>query len=233
MRIHYIRHQAHSDDAKVAFERPHIVILSLPRSGTHFLESSLASHPRIHARGECFKRYLTWIDGDRSKLGSYRFCNKPNCINTAVIMYSKLGQFEAVCGSIFSFKVIHLIRRPRDVALSVVQMEEDKRHLGIRFKPHHSIHDPQQPCASFAQNRVSIVEESVRRCQGTVASMLTSHQQLLTVSYDDLTGNKQVNALSDSACNLLLGFLGLEFYPLRNHLRKTKSGYLPLVDSKS
>jgi hypothetical protein len=41
----------------VGLAKPDVIILSHQRSGTHFLESSLAAHPRIHKRGKCVMQY--------------------------------------------------------------------------------------------------------------------------------------------------------------------------------
>ena len=63
---------------------PDFVIVSSPRSGTHFLETALASHPKIHRRGECVLRFCRSL----APPNRYVFINKPRHLNGAIVMYA-------------------------------------------------------------------------------------------------------------------------------------------------
>ena len=133
----------HAISNQIFIECPDVVILSHPRSGTHFLEASLANHPKIHKRGECFLRYERLIAKERSEqvreMQKFprRFLrvltNRPNRLNIAILMYRKMSFFTDILQfSLADLKLIHLLRNPRHVAISCAQMETDRLHFGVR-----------------------------------------------------------------------------------------------------
>jgi hypothetical protein len=70
------------------FESPYAIIVSHPRSGTHVLESCLASHPKIHKRSECVLRYKQLALKKKLPVGLRDrpiFTNRPGYVNIALV----------------------------------------------------------------------------------------------------------------------------------------------------
>lgn len=199
------------------FDPPDFVILSHPRGGTHFLQASLASHPRVHGRGECI---LARIRG-KEPAGPYIFQNKPGCLNCAIVMYQHAADFEDLCGPLGEFKLIHLLRGAGDVAMSVAQMEADRAVLGEAYKAHHRIFRPAPEHAPISARRVRALQAEIASLQKEMTDELRDHPRLLTITYEELTHGGQVNELAGQAAASLLDFLGLEHLPLKNTLRKS------------
>jgi hypothetical protein len=219
------------------FELPEVLILSYPRSGTHFLQSSLASHPKIHGRGECIMRFKRLISQQPKQEQSqnlpdpFIFTNKPNHLNVAILMY-KLVDFatdEFGC-SLTDFKIIHLIRNPKQVAYSNAQAGANRKSLGAKFKAHYRLHECLPPNSPISLQMVDKIEKEVILLQKKYSKKLGSHPNVLTIDYETLTSGRQVNKISKEYASLLLNFLGLNYAPLRNSLRKT--GIEPNVGTK-
>jgi len=207
------------------FEKPDVVILSCARSGTHFLSTSLASHPKVHTRGECVLRYKR--EGSNKTLSklyreNYRFTNKANCVNTAIIMYPEVHLFEELCGSLFTFKIIHLLRNAEEVAKSIVQKEANISKYGEDYKSHYKIDEECPSNVSYDLARVAALKHAVKAMQIQFLDLLKPHQNILILRYEALTKNKQVNMLPKMLARTILDFLNLDYCPLTNTLRKTR-----------
>jgi hypothetical protein len=206
-------------------DRPDSIILSHQRSGTHFLQASLSSHPAIHGRDEFLMHFRCPASRPGrehdAKLISYDLRNRPGFHNIAIVMYSQVELYEQHIGSIFDVKVIHLLRDPRDVARSYAQMMSDKGVLGIKYRPHYSLGDSAALATpvvdAIAEHKVSRIAELQERFR----EKLAGHGDILTLQYEELTGRRQVNELPDDLASHILRFLGLEFHRLTNRLRKT------------
>jgi hypothetical protein len=93
------------------FDIPEVIILSHQRSGTHFFQSCLMSHPKIRGRGECFDRYekarLSRVECGSEDLALFR--NESGKINVGILMYNQIPSFESWFGVLRGYKLIHLI----------------------------------------------------------------------------------------------------------------------------
>ncbi len=204
------------------FDPPDVLIVSYQRSGTHFLEASLGSHPLVHGRGECVHRYQLHA-GNRALCTRHRrdgiFANRPGLLNTAIVMYSQIETFEQLCGSIFNFKTIHLLRDPEQVARSCGQRRANRKFYGAQCKAHYQLGDVPPPNRPFEVNPDRLRKIIVEQQKHT--RLLAAHPDLLTLRYEELTGNAQVNELPKKYARKILKFLDLPYQPLRNRLLKT------------
>lgn len=202
-------------------EPPHAIILSHQRSGTHLLQAALASHPRVHGRGEFILQYRRRGREPRSANSSDIYVNRPGLVNLGIVMYSECDIFQNVCARLDTMKIIHLLRNPRDVARSVAQMEADRVKLGPDFKAHYTLDEvPHAPAVSSEELRVAI-QAKVAAEQEHFMAQMDGHPRLFVVTYEDLTGGKQTNALARTLAEPILNFIGLEYRPLTCNLRKS------------
>jgi hypothetical protein len=206
------------------FERPDLLLLSHPRSGTHFLAASLESHPKLHSRGECFlglKCPASETEKINENIKKFIFVNKPDKINIAIVMYRDVNILENLCGPLADFRVIHLLRSPDCVARSIVQAKANKKLYGKKHKMHYKINEEVPPNNFVEFDNLEEIKAKIKKCQKEFCKRLKSHTNVLTVSYEELTGNRQVNQIPEDFARRLLTFLNLEYYPLSNQLRKT------------
>ncbi len=238
---------------QIKFDKPDAIILSHPRSGTHFLQASLASHPRVHPRNE-FLRRLGRDASDRFRHFLYSerhiYSNKPGHFNIGIVMYQDLAAFEQLICPLQQIKVIHLIRNANRVAKSFAQLWADNLNYG---KDHRNHYDTQHKALPHVLLTASHVKEVLVEMGGQYASLahatdensldvrlsqlakaiefmqqqyrilLNKHPAVMEVSYDDLTGNAQTNQLSSEFSTAILKFLGLSRCILTNDLQKTGS----------
>lgn len=204
------------------FAPPDVLIVSYQRSGTHFLEASLGSHPGVHGRGECVHRYQLH-SGNRALCARHRrngvFANRPGRLNTAIVMYSQIETFEELCGSIFNFKTIHLLRDAAQVARSCGQRRANRKFYGAQCKAHYQLGEAPPANRPFEVNPDRL--RLIIAAQQKYTKLLAAHPDLLTLRYEDLTGNAQVNELPVKYVKKILKFLDLPYHPLRNRLLKT------------
>jgi sulfotransferase family protein len=209
---------------RLLIERPHIAIVSHQRNGTHFLMASLASHPLIHGRGEFVYQLQRLADVPNNQRDwrdlRFIFRNKPNRMNVAIVQYSQIRLFEALCGELSDIKVIHLLRRPLDTAYSVAQMEADRARLGNRFKAHYRLNETPPPAAQASMARVMELAKALEEVQERFIVRLAKHPHMLRLEYEDLTQGRQVNRLSPRHCREILEFLEAPVQSLSNNLRK-------------
>jgi hypothetical protein len=152
---------------------------------------------------------------------TFIFSNKPERINIAIVMYTYFQYFERLCGSIKTFKTIHLLRNPMNVALSLAQLEVDKAKMGSAFAAHRRHYDSPSIHAPISRERVSKLYEAAKQRQNYFARHLRSHKNALTVSYEDLTNNLEVHMMDKPVALRLLNFLSLDYQPLTTTLGKT------------
>jgi hypothetical protein len=239
--------------APKVFEKPHAIILSVPRSGTHFLQASLASHPRIFSRDEFLVRYANNGSNELDNLLGLRYhayANKPSRLNIGIIMYENIQDYESFFGPLTETKIIHLLRNPLDIALSCLRMETDRKYYQNKFRKHYLQNErplphrkfqigilhallrnicvwspdgspPANSAPSSFEEGIAAIAQVIETMQSHVSRQLASHPDILTVNYDEITGNTQVNRLPKPICVKILDFLDLEYRPLTNNLRKT------------
>jgi hypothetical protein len=208
------------------FESPYAIIVSHPRSGTHLLESCMASHPKIHKRSECVLRYKQLLDKKTRKtaLRDQRiFKNQAGRVNIAIVMYAELPLFEQLCGPVTRVKVIHLLRNPVAVARSFAQWEANKARYGKKARAHYKAGEKPAPNAPFSEESIRSITREVKKQQKKHVALFARHLSALTVAYEEFTDNQQVGHLPEEFCQKILGFIGLPLRPLTCDLRKTGS----------
>jgi hypothetical protein len=210
----------------IVVEPPDAIIVAHQRSGTHFLQASLASHPGVHERGEFILRYKrrnrsTHALANPSDDVPDAYVNLPGRLNIGIVMYSERPIYERMCGPLSNAKVIHLVRDPRDVAISVAQMRADRAVLGGDFKAHYRIHESPPPHAEYSVADIDALVAKVTALQRGFAVECAGFPRALTLSYEEITGGRQVSEIPEHIATRLLEFLGLESRRLTNQLRKT------------
>lgn len=211
-----------SPDNRLVFDRPDAVILSHQRSGTHFLLATLASHPKIAGRGECvlgYRRYLS--TGRINPAMSNNFKNQPHKLNIAIVMYSQVSLFEQLCGSLFNFKIIHLLRNPHATALSLAQWHADRDYGRGEYLPHYRVGQMMPQPRPISMQKVALLEKQIVEVQKRYLRKTNIYCDVLQVAYEDLTQNQQTNRLDQYWARVLLEFLGCDDAPLTNSLQKT------------
>jgi len=211
------------------FEKPDIIILSHPRSGTHFLEGSLGSHPKVHMRRACLLQYQRDSESKEPQ-SRKRFKNKPGHINTAIVMYKQVELFEELCGPLSGVKIVHLLRDAEFVARSCVQYAANKLVYGGKVKAHYRLDETPPANVPIETGDLEKRKAGIERIQSWHLDLLKSHPQVFTVKYEDLTGNKQVTILPEQFSRNILAFMGLEYQPLVVPFQKT--GYESEADGQ-
>jgi len=107
---------------------PQVLIFSTQRSGTHLLASFFEQHPQIHVRGEAFLRY--------ERTGTITE-NIPGKLNMGILMYNQVLTMESLGGTLLQQKIIHLLRDPKAVAQSRLQVQADKKVLRKQYRAHY------------------------------------------------------------------------------------------------
>jgi hypothetical protein len=205
------------------FEKPDVLLVSCQRSGTHFLQASLASHPLIHGRGECVMTYTHTLAATGGAVDDerYRFRNRPGQVNIAIVMYSQVAAFERLCGSLFVYPIIHLKRNAGDVARSAAQMRVDRAVLGSQARAHYRTTEVPHDHAVVPAELVTELEREVVAKQHLYEKVLRDHPQIIKVTYEEMTHGQQVNEFPEGIARRLLSFLNVSYVALRNELRKT------------
>jgi hypothetical protein len=209
-------------DIKI-FERPDVIIISHPRSGTHFLAASLASHPTIHSRGECVQWYTRNVKNPsmiKKGIERHQATNKPGKINIAIVMYCHIEAYHRLCGQIAPSKVMHLLRNPENIARSVLQAAANWHCYGDRYKAHCRVGETALPNAPIDTDRIESEARIIRRLQIQFSKHLQSFNDVLSITYEELTGNQQTSKIPEATARKLLTYLNLEYHPLSNYLKK-------------
>jgi hypothetical protein len=218
---------SHINERKFVIESPDIVILAQQRSGTHFLQSSLSQHPRIQTRGEFVLHYqrmrakgIPNPENEIEESCAFRYRRRQGFVNVGIVMYSQLGDFEELCGPLMACRIIHLIRNPECIARSLIQMDADRKILGKDFRAHyHSSDELVLPPLTDV-----VIEEKIKKVAGAQAEFvnrLAGCPNVLTVTYEELTQNSQVNILDAGSTRKLLDFLNLDMHVLSTKLIKS------------
>jgi hypothetical protein len=207
------------------FDMPQVSILSYPRSGTHLLQSLLASHPHARGRGECFLRYERQILHSKTDTKQYpvheAFFNDPQRLNIGIIMYPIVDMVESYYGPIEKLKLIHLTRDPLSAALSKAQMEANRQVYRNLYESHFSEGQDIMPNQPFSDTWVHKWAASVAAQQRRYVERLKGLSNVFTVTYEAITHNQETHYLSNQISAALLRFLELDVRPLRTSLIKT------------
>jgi hypothetical protein len=154
-------------------------------------------------------------------------------MNIAIVMYSHAPLFEQLCGPLFNFKTIHLTRNALDTAKSAAQWQADRDTSPDRCRAHYRVDQHIPKHMKIPPGRVEAFTKEIEDRQKRAVRRLTLHCDVYTVSYEDLSQNKQTNQFERKMAEPLLKFLGLEYHPLRNSLRKVSGRTTdddPIVD---
>jgi hypothetical protein len=208
------------------FEIPQVIILSYPRSGTHFLESALASHPQIRTRGECFLRYRRRLLDSAHPEHFFRpdsvvYTNSPDKVNIGILMYNVVEFFNEYCGSLTDYRIIHLLRNPRDAAISVLQMRANRAHYGNAYAVHYRIGQVVPPHCPYDVNEVELLEHQIAAEQAKFLLLLRDQQNVLELVYDALLSSHDCDDMPRNIAETILNFLDLPPMPLRTSLQRT------------
>lgn len=198
-------------------EAPEVIILSTQRSGTHLLQSILGGHEKVQARGEFILQFrrkraagVEAPELDPAELAGFRYRCRPGFVNLGIVMYGQIREYEALCGPLLAPKIIHLVRDPLQVARSRLQMQRDREVLGDQYRAHYRVGDDMAlpPVMIDAQAAAALAEE-IRLSQQFHLRLLDGKPNVMTVSYEELCGNRQVSQLPAELGERLFGFLGL------------------------
>lgn len=201
------------------------LILAHVRTGGTFLAHALSSHPQIYCdRGETLHHLSAW-----------RKAGIP-AVKTVKAIWNQDGYFAAGFRAIYrqAFheqiwplvlerkpKIIHLTRRNitrQGVSFGYQQLV---RQGVIPFHPVHTFET--RKVVSVKVNPAVIVKyaEKVRAEIIQARNKFASYPgQILTVSYEAMTGECNTSYVSDKTCESLLDFLGVQKRPLSVELRR-------------
>ena len=180
---------------------PQVIILSTQRSGTHLLLSFLENNSLMHRRGEIF-----WYYRQGRNIGF----NKINKINIGILMYNQIYIFEKLGGILSDVKIIHLLRDPKQVAKSQVQMIKDKELLGDKFKGHLYKGESMPERAIISPDDIVILENEIRQSQKKYIQLLKNIPHL-ELHYEDIVPDqKTVEQLDQKIKKKILKFLHLK-----------------------
>ena len=207
-----------------AFVSPEVLILSHQRSGTHMLLASLMSHPQVRSRGECVLGYRTCLDNhDIATLmeRAYIYSNRADRVNIGIVMYSAMAAFAELGGSLETIRKHPLLRDPHKTARSCLALRAS-RAADPSVKSQYTL-DERQPTSHVSVDSAKIVALAGRiaALQAYYKSLLVYHPHVLSVSYEELTHDRQVNTVPEEVSDKLLVFLGLPLQVLTNPLQKT------------
>jgi hypothetical protein len=197
---------------------PEILIISHQRSGTHMLESFLKSHPMINGKGEILLKYET--SGLLEK-------NQQNKKNVGILMYGQMNTFERIGGILKKHKIIHLLRNPEDVALSILQMKSDKEIQKSDYKAHYKENEtiPKRNNLKYSKLELLILEKMIAYKQIKYSEIL-SKIGCLEITYESMApNNKTVKELDGKIAKRIFEFLDLKMEnPCKIQTRYIKTG---------
>ena len=149
--------------------------------------------------------------------------NMAGALNIGIVMYSQVPLFESHCCGLCEIPIIHLLREPNAVARSVVQMRADKCRLGTLYKPHYRAGERPHAKAVIDPMSVGRWTERVAASQAEFAARIRGNARVLSLNYEELTGNRETSELPRAKAEEILAFLGLPYCRLVNDLQKTGS----------
>jgi len=151
---------------------------------------------------------------------TYIYKNKPGYVNVAIVMYSRVEDYEKFFGSVFNSKIIHLLRNPGNTARSCLQKRANRACYGASYKSRRKLHEQLTPNAPIDMKEVETLSIKIADTQNKYMALLKTHPDIFTVYYDDITNNAQVNEVPEIFCASILKFLCLPYHPLTNDLQK-------------
>lgn len=179
-------------------------ILCHQRSGSHLIQTCLNSHPDIYCFGEL---------GFAKELDPPAECR----VVGAIIMYN---QWDRLDGQVRIQRFLHLVRNPRDTALSLARNERDKALRGSTHRAHYRKGEELPPAYEVSAEEVRSWQERVERYQARFKDTLAK-RKTLTLTYESLTNNSSVEQLPEREGRRILAFLGVPYYPLSTTLVKS------------
>lgn len=207
---------------------PEVIILSTQRSGTHLLQSMLGSHSLVQTRGEFILDYrrrraagIASPELEPSEVVGFRYRRRQGFVNIGIVMYGQVAEFEAWCGPLRTSKIIHLIRDPLDVARSRLQMKRDREILGEKYRAHYHTKDTVVLPPIYRDPDESALALKVKESQEHHIRLLESENNILTISYEEICGNRQIDKLNENLAKRLFDFLGLDVEEATTGLVKT------------
>jgi len=177
------------------------IILAHQRTGTHLLATALNSHPDIVCLGE---------EGEEIDI------KKGASVRGKIVMYNQLhGKFE----DNFGLRIIHLLRDPRDTAISDILNDRDKaeneNHDAHYYKKepikYHNIEK------GFLQYKTDIINRYMWEVQKALPQSIPT----IEVRYEELTKGKEVRRIPKKPAERILHFLGVKYRTLTTDLFKS------------
>ncbi len=171
------------------------VILAHHRSGTHLLATKLASHPDISCSGEPSYDYTGYLDELMA----------PEALLHGHIRMYKHPDVETILGG---HRILHLVRDPRQTALSVLVTKGIEAYSGGGYAPHYT--------KDYELVRFPVPSGAVEsRMKQVQAQQVMWRQRLkgfghLEVSYDEIVSGERDDEL--------LRYLGVDPRPLQSPL---------------
>lgn len=188
------------------FVFPEAIILSVQRSGTKVLLDALSSHPDIHGCGEMF------ANPNHPRIKSQRPCD-PDKYNIGVLMYNHIERFLKLGGDFNNIKIIFLTRNPRNIAISRLQLEGDRRN-----DPNFNAHLIRNFRESYYNKRASLSENKIHENQliitrfQNIEKSIIANTDYLHVNYEDFVKEEQnIEYLDEEVAKKILGYLDLEY----------------------
>jgi hypothetical protein len=194
---------------------PQVLILGTQRSGTHVLESFFRKHPQIHIRGEVFLPYEK-----TGKAGG----NISGKLNIGILMYSQVAAMEKMGGKLLDQKIIHLLRNPKAIARSRLQMEADRKVLGAQYRAHlyqgESLPRRGIPDTSVLEKMARSIEMEQEKYKEILKG--TFHLEL---HYEDFVPSEESISVLDRSVQIrVLSFLGLKDPGVPFYTKHVKTG---------
>jgi hypothetical protein len=193
---------------------PEVIIFTIQRSGSHLLLDLLESHPDINGRRELFY--------NRTERRQLELPYVEGKVNVAILHYGQLDNFYYFGGELKKVKIIHLLRNPRNVAISILQLVADRK-LNKNIKGHQEV---RKYYGERAEIDVSQLPDRISKTiekQNAEIEMLKDMEHLQIRYEDFVPDEKSIEYLDDDIAKRILDFIGLEYRDrLRTKLVKTR-----------
>jgi hypothetical protein len=193
-----------------------VIIFSNQRSGSHLLLNALKQHPKIKGRRELY--YSLREGRDEEQLHGY----VDGKVNIAILHYNQLDNFYKAGGSLENVKIMLLLRNPRNVAISTLQLMADRK-LNKNILGHGKVDKEYGKRGVIDESKIPHrISVTIER-QNAQKEMLRDINHFV-INYEDFVPNeKNIEYLDDKVAKKILNFIGLEFKKrLYTNLRKTR-----------
>ena len=174
------------------------IILAHQRTGTHLLATALNSHPDIVCSGE---------EGEEIKENAL--------VKGKIVMYNQLhGKFEDNIG----LRIIHLLRDPRDTAISEILNDRDKEE-----NENHDAHYYKKEPLRYSEIDEFYLKNKTEKIDGYMknVSEVLLPLDYIEVRYEELTKGKEVRQIPKKPAKEILHFLGVKYKTLTTDLFKS------------